>query len=220
MALTKTALKLLQPYLLGARVLCLGYPDLLMTPQEAQAILRCGGLYRRSYHGADHKEAIELPETEEAFAQAGVRHFEAVDVQPSRGCERQVDLNDPQSLGEFDLVIDAGTIEHCANIGQALMNAAHAVIPGGRIFHSPPLFMINHGFYNVSPTLLHDFYTQNDWVIEHLSGFVAAAPYNEFAVPPVARARVQENSALYFLAYRRTPTVLRWPVQSRYMRRG
>ncbi len=131
--------------------------------------------------------------------------------------EEMFDLNEPHYFGSlFDLVIDAGTIEHCANIGQALMNAANAVWPGGYVFHSPPLAMMNHGFYNVSPTLLADFYQQNGWRVAHLSAFKVAPPYDDVPIDPTGRFPAVNGTALYFLAQRLTAGVLRWPTQTRY----
>lgn len=220
MALTKFALTLLAPHLAGARILTLGYPDLLATREETEKLLNCGPLARiNSKASAAHKmNGRALADTEEAFAAAGAQSLRCVDLFPSRGVEEIVDLNEPVNgwADSFDLVIDAGTIEHCANIGQALMNAANAVAPGGRVFHSPPVSMLNHGFYNICPTLLHDFYTQNRWQIEHLSGF-RVADFSGFDVAPTRRARVPEESALYFLARRgKVAGNLCWPTQTKY----
>jgi hypothetical protein len=55
-------------------------------------------------------------------------------------------------------VLDCGTTEHCFNVGQAIINAAHAVKPGGAIFHCFPMCVMNHGFWNASPTAFKDFY--------------------------------------------------------------
>jgi SAM-dependent methyltransferase len=223
MALTPFAFKLLLPHLNGSRVLAFGYPDLLMTRKAVTAWTR-GELSKTApWDGAAHKFKGEAAETVEALESAGMAHFECIDVNPSRGQETCRDLNDPlppEYREAYDLVIDAGTIEHCANVGQALMSAAQAVKPGGRVFHSPPLSMVNHGFYNVNPTLLHDFYTQNGWGVEHLSGF-GASTFQGFEVDPTSRATLfPAGAALYFLACRPEgeAQVLKWPTQSRYKR--
>jgi SAM-dependent methyltransferase len=221
MALTPFAFKLILPHLKGARVLALGYPDLLMTRKAVTAWTRVELTQPAPWDGAAHKFKGEAAETIEAFESAGMAHFECVDVNPSRGAETFRDLNEPlpaEYREAFDLVLDAGTIEHCANIGQALMNAAQAVKPGGRVFHSPPLAMMNHGFYNANPTLLFDFYAQNGWAVEHLSGFTVPQ-FQPFEVDPIARTSMMPpNSALYFLARRAAAGALQWPTQSRYKR--
>jgi SAM-dependent methyltransferase len=220
MALTPFAFDLLRPHLRGARVLAFGYPDLLVTRAMVQALTGVELRNPAPWDSAAHKFKGEAAETVEAFQAAGMDRMVCLDVDPSRGIEVACDLNVPLDVEPtYDLVIDGGTIEHCANIGQALMIAAQAVKPGGRVFHSPPLSMMNHGFYNVNPTLLHDFYTQNGWAIEHLSGF-RASNFEGFDVHPTARGTMPPESALYFLA-RRPPgeaQTLKWPKQSRYAR--
>lgn len=95
------------------------------------------------------------------------RHtLRVVDVIQHMGTEVLADLNFEQSFGVYDLVIDPGTIEHCFNVGQALLNAAGAVKLGGRILHNSPVTLANHGYWNMSPVLYKDFYEQNGFVIE------------------------------------------------------
>lgn len=219
MALTLRALELLTPHIRGRSVLCLGYPDILATPEEASAVIGAT-VTRTSDYGAAHKRRAPMVDTMETFLAAGADDVEFVDAMPSRGAEKKADLNIPQWFGAHGLVIDAGTIEHCANIGEALCNAAaHVHINSGIVFHSPPLSMANHGFYNVSPTLLVDFYEQNGWEVLHLSGFVASPPYHEFDVPRFARFRPPDNAALYFLARRGANAKVNalWPVQHKYL---
>lgn len=218
MALTKDALKLLAPYMRNARVLCFGYPDILATPVEVHDVL--GVLVEKTTEfGSGHKIRAGLAETREVFAALGAS-MRCIDVNPSRGEEEKLDLNEEwptrEYIGEFDLVIDAGTIEHCANIGQAIRNAMLAVRPGGHVFHSPPLSMVNHGFYNVCPTLLYDMYTQNGWTVKHLSAFHKST-FEPLAIEPTTRYKVPNDMAMYFLA--QCPPdggTFHWPKQSRY----
>lgn len=215
MALTPFAFDLIAPHLRGARVLALGYPDVLV-PREELAAQYGLTLQATSPHGASHKLAFPLAETVEVFRSLGARSVVCVDVKPSRGVELAVDLNEPQAWAErFDLVLDAGTIEHCANIGQALMNAANAVADGGRVFHGTPANMLNHGFYNVSPTLFHDFYTQNGWTIEHLSGSWKAG-FMPAPIMRVERFNPKQEILLNVIARRVGDVHLHWPTQSKY----
>jgi SAM-dependent methyltransferase len=77
----------------------------------------------------------------------------------------QVDLNRPlpDSLrGRYDLLMDAGTTEHCFDVSRVLANAVAALKPGGYVCHLLPMTgWIDHGFYSFSPTLLLDFYAAN-----------------------------------------------------------
>jgi hypothetical protein len=212
MALTLQALELLAPHLRGRRILSLGYPDLVVTGDDIRRLFgvtptrftEFGG-----WHGVQHP----LPETLHVFEAIGAS-LECVDIHPSRGVERVVDLNRPCDLGQFDVVLDPGTIEHCFNIGQAILNAANAVAVGGSIYHSPPMTMLNHGFYNLSPTLLNDFYEQNGWEIVILTG---AARGELFDVPPAARFKGPAEACLYCIAIRRSDRPLVFPTQAKYL---
>jgi hypothetical protein len=216
LALTKFSFKLLAPHLKGARIVCFGYPDLLVTPAEVREVLGIEVVKTTSF-GSAHKIRHGLADTVEVFEKAGVRSVEFFDLVPSRGVEKFLDLNHPvEWTDEYDLAIDAGTIEHCANVGGALMNVAKSIDLDGRVFHSPPLSMHNHGFYNICPTLLHDFYSQNGWTIEHLSGFLKSG-FAPIAVEPTKRFQPPIEAALYFLAARnRASQPYSWPRQTKY----
>ena len=213
MGLRANALELLLPYLPAKRVLSLGYPDLVMSPEVFQSMT---GHYIRGRNptGAGWHGKSEIPETVDAFTALGTERFRAVDVSASRGIEVIADLNYPQDLGEWDLVIDPGTVEHCFNIGQALMNAAQAVAVGGIILHTPPLTMLNHGFYCLMPTLFHDFYGQNGWEILHL---LLAGGKTTQLVPPTKRFQTAPEMSLYCLARRSSSAPLIYPTQSKYL---
>lgn len=222
MALPPAALRIIAPLLRNASVLSFGYPDLLMTLEEAGKILGNIILLGSSPHGAAHKLNFPIADTLEAFAAVGAK-LTCVDLMPSRGAEMVLDLNFSQNFNykQFDLVIDPGTIEHCANIGQALMNAAEAVRPNGHVFHAPPLSMVNHGFYNICPTLLVDFYEQNGWTVKHLSAFSRKYPYQEIKnIPAHIRFVPSSELCLMFLAQRMSVTPLHWPIQHKYLPTG
>jgi hypothetical protein len=211
-ALTRTALGLLAAYLPGRRVLSLGYPDIVAPAEEIERLFGIKPT-RFTDFGRWHGVTYPLPETAELFSAIGAR-LECVDLHPSRGVERVVDLNHSCDLGTHDLVLDAGTIEHCFNVAQAILNAAGAVAVGGAIFHAPPMTMLNHGFYNINPTLLHDFYTQNGW---HIDLLVGATREGTFAVPPTARFAGKPESSLYCVARRMAAGALRFPTQTKYL---
>lgn len=213
MGLRASALELLLPHLPAKRVLSLGYPDLVMSPEEFERVtghaVTAGNIAGAIWHGKSR-----VPETVAAFKAIGTEEFRAVDIAASRGMEVIADLNYPHDLGKWDLVIDPGTTEHCFNIGQALINAAEAVTVGGIILHTPPLSMLNHGFYCVMPTLFHDFYGQNGWEILHLlvtDGKLVGE------VPPWARFQAGGELSLYCLARRSSSAALVYPKQSKYI---
>lgn len=212
MAINGVSLRLIAPYIKGS-VLSLGYPDILVPAHDIE---RWYGIQPQKFtdNGGWHGERYPLPETMELFSAFGAQ-LTCVDVHASRGCEIIADLNYDNAIdGTFDLVIDAGTTEHCFNVGQALMNAACAVKAGGVIFHGSPMTMVNHGFYNFNPTLFHDFYTQNGWQVLHMSVFQRDRPQPHHAVNRFASA---DSCGLYFLARRVREGVMRYPTQSKYL---
>ena len=209
MALPLHALTKLKPLLKG-EVLSLGYPDLDATSAEVEKLFG----YKPTRFTQAHKRhgrPDPLPDSEELFEFLGVR-LTVVDFVKVRGMEIVANLNEVHELGQFDLVIDPGTLEHCFNIGQAMMNAANAVKLGGSILHLSPMNMPNHGFYNLSPTLYHDFYTQNGWSIDLK---VIATP---FKVSLTDRFVVTSESLLRCIAQKHDDSPLKMPIQTKYLK--
>lgn len=104
--------------------------------------------------------------------------LDVVDIVPQHGGERIADLSKIQDLGKYDLVLDCGTLEHVANIAHGFINAASAVALNGHILHHIPLNMINHGYWNISPVWLTDFYKVNGFKIHRLER-TSDAPYDQ-----------------------------------------
>ena len=216
MALPLYALEIIAPHLEGASVLCLGYPDILATPQELKAKF---GVDVTSFtgHGGAHGINRPLAETMEFFRRMGAT-LDCVDIEVHRGTERIVDLNAPCYLGKYDLVLDPGTIEHCFNIGQAILNAAEAVKVGGRIYHSPPMSLYNHGFWNICPTAMWDFYKQNGWEIERIEARKGNRAGAIDAAAATGRGpKLEPDVALVCVAKRTNATAMQWPTQSKYL---
>jgi len=208
MALPLHALTKLKPYLKG-EVLSLGYPDLTVTPGDIEKLF---GYKPTEFTKANewHGREDPLPETFELFDHLGAR-LTVVDFTPDRGVEQIADLNYPHDLGKFDLVIDAGTLEHCFNIGQAWTNAAGAVKVGGHIYHISPMNMPNHGFYSLSPTVFHDFYSQNGW---HCEMKILARP---MYFNTTGRFMVTTEHLVSCLARRNHSEPFKMPIQTKYL---
>lgn len=206
------ALKLIAPYLRG-EVLSLGYPDLEVSIKDIESLF---GFTPEKTTDANewHGKKDPFPETLEVFEKLGVK-LTVVDFTADRGMETIKDLNLPQELGRFDLVIDPGTIEHCFNIGQALLNAANAVKVGGRILHLNPMTMLNHGFYNLNPTLFHDFYGQNGWGVSDLTVMLANTPTPHLT----KRFMMYPEYLIRTFAMRVNDEPLKMPVQEKYLQK-
>ena len=191
----------------------MGYPDILITQDQLEELFGVR-VNNTTDFGRWHGCNFPLPETMEFMEKIGSR-LKCIDIYASRGCEQIVDLNYPAEIGQFDLVIDGGTIEHCFHIGTALLNAANAVKPGGRIIHGNPMSMMNHGFYNLSPTLMFDFYGQNGWQIEQFYAIDNKAKV--YQVPPAKRFIAAPECSLFLVAKRINNNPLLIPTQHKYI---
>jgi hypothetical protein len=105
-----------------------------------------------------------------AFAALGFDTVKSVDASDFEGADYIYDLNVPglrEAVGrEFDLVIEAGTMEHVFHVPNALANMQSVVRIGGCILHSAPTNnSVDHGFYQFCPTLYQDYYEMNGWEI-------------------------------------------------------
>ncbi len=104
------------------------------------------------------------------FAALGFANSIRIDVSDYEAAEEQFDLNadaTPSHLVErFDVVLDAGTLEHVFHLPNAFKHLARMVRPGGRIIHiSPSSNHIDHGFWMFSPTAFRDYYAANGFEI-------------------------------------------------------
>lgn len=213
MGIKPAALRIITQYMPAARVLSLSYPDLVMTQSEFEDI---AGFRTEKVNqvGQWHGKREPLPDTAEAFSKLGVKEFRCVDIVASRGCEEIADLNIPQEFGAYDMVLDCGTTEHCANVWQATLNAAHAVKPDGIIFHTPPVSMTNHGFWCIQPTFYHDLYTQNGWQILQL---LLTDGEEVREISPTSRMQITPELSLYVAARRVGNNPLKAPIQTKYL---
>lgn len=214
MGLDAISLKMVAPHVRGARILCLGYPDMVLPEAEVEQILRVRPEVFTEF-GANHKRKYRLAETRDTLLRAGAESVECIDVRPSRNCERVVNLNDPQNWAPaWDLVIDGGTIEHCFNIGQAFWNAWSAVTEGGHIVHVSPLSMVNHGFYNINPTAYVDFYQANGGSVIEICA--ADRKLRPLQIMQTARCAVQSEAVIYAKVRKLSDVPFGWPSQTKY----
>lgn len=198
------------------RVASMGYPDIIapLPPidglayrTDSPAICKRHGLAERP-----------IPDAHSFFASQGCR-LDVYDVVMERGCEIICDLNGPIDpilrAFNYDVVLDVGTLEHCYNIGQALINMAGMVKHGGYILHENPFLAGNHGFYSINPTLYADFYATNGFEVIELC--LANRKGERGQVPPTKRFKFTDSEVNTFCVARRTsvqPFV--FPVQSKY----
>lgn len=197
------------------RVASFGYPDIiaqiplegLEIRKDSEAICKRHGLKPR-----------DIPDAHSYFASFGCA-LDVYDIVAERGCEIYCDLNvpwgEPYRAPRYDLVLDVGTAEHCFNIGQALINMAELVKPGGWIIHENPANWGNHGFYNLNPTLFADFYEQNGFEVQELK---LVTRDGKVGVPnPVLRFKFPPDEVnIFCIAQRIKVQGMVYPVQTKY----
>ena len=181
MAVDAIQLDLIQRAGWKGRALSAGYPDLLIRKNDALPseawIERPNSAALAQHHGWSGP----IYDSRAIFKALGYE-LDVIDRAKLEGSESVVDLNQPQELGEYDLVIDPGTIEHCFNVAQAAKNLAEAVKVGGIISQAVPMAMFNHGYYNLNPVWFIDLYKANgfrlefhllrvgDWIMNNVTG--------------------------------------------------
>jgi SAM-dependent methyltransferase len=179
MALTLTAIRLLaraharEPF--KGPILTLGRQGIIATVAQCEAAIRSQGV-RVTPPPAGSDLSPNVP----AFQSGPYRGFtndkgvfgmmcgeipETLDVSEYEAADHIHDLNEPvpEALkGRFGLIVDGGTLEHVFDVPQALRNIKTMLRPGGRIIHNNPMSnWAEHGYYQFSPTLFHDFYVTN-----------------------------------------------------------
>lgn len=198
----------------GAKILCLGYPDILLRGKihgipEAPDSERIAG-----WHGWRG----QVYDADAVFAAMDLRPT-YIDIVRSRGKERIEDLNFPLAtdlVGQFDIVLDPGTIEHCFNVGQAFQNCRAACKRGGVIIHENPLSMVNHGFWNINPGTYCDFYGEDQIVfMAQVYGNV-----NEKRLAPIekpfARFQPEPDASILVVVDKQEDLPEPFPVQRKY----
>lgn len=160
----------------------------------------------------------------------GAQSVEALDASDFEGATLLQDLNAPWTEGfpgpVFDVVLDAGTLEHVFNVPQALATAMRLVAPGGYyIGYSPMNNFAGHGFYQFSPEFwFAAFSREQGFEMEVFYAFddLPEARWHRVLSPAEAGGRVQltgfRPASSFFIARRlETGEPLRtWPIQKDY----
>lgn len=213
------------------KMLSLGYPDILLPKQDLDAILGEEGAEQVKVRPDSagildwhHKERLveKVPDAHDFFNRVGIE-LSVTDFQEVRGDEIICDLNQPladELYNQFDIVFDGGTLEHCFNVDQAIMNILGMAKVDGYVIHSNPLILINHGFYNFSPTFYHDFYTQNghEFASNIIGSQSIGSKTKAWVLEPVNRlSDVPVESAISVVIKKRHSDAPIFPTQSKYL---
>lgn len=212
------------------RVASLGYPDMLLTEPQIETL--CGPQALVALRFREDSDSIarwhridgqvsRLVESISLFSALGAE-LHCFDITASRGFEIVADLNFPLPLeahGQYDIVYDGGTMEHCFNVPQVIANILSLAKVGGYIVHVNPINYFNHGFYSFHPTFYHDFYTQsgNELVAPIYSLYGPVLETRAMELPATQGFRqLHERSAVMVAARKRRDYAGEWPMQSKY----
>lgn len=103
------------------------------------------------------------------FGALGLK-VESIDISDYEGADYIYDLNvvkvPPQLVEKYDLICDIGTMEHIFHLPNVFTNLFNMLKIGGVVMHWVPSNNdVDHGFYQISPTLLCDYYLANNYEI-------------------------------------------------------
>ena len=225
MALTNALLEIAVDKAKSGDAICsMGYPDMLaernwLRARIGEKILALKwredneAICKR--HGIQTRDIVDS----ESFFEAIGCTLDVFDVVQERGSEIIVDLNHPvpeNAVGQFDICLDVGTLEHCFNAPQALFNMASLVKEGGWVLHENPFNWGNHGFWNLNPTLFVDFYEANGFEVESC-WIVPRGSDDAYEAPRTKRFVYTEGEAnLITVAHKVNTVELTFPTQTKY----
>lgn len=192
----------------GSRVMDVGTQNIMFVAEEdAIDLIR---LLRRAPISETHIEEVRRisyystprPGERTAFLHELLAltdvQYDSVDV--ADGLKTTIfDLNTdkaPKSwCGEFDFLLNCGTLEHILNQSNAL-DFIHTVLkPGGLWFDQPPTIgFLNHGYYNYHPLFYKDFAAANGYdILETWYSVAGAYAVLDNSYPVVDVGRIDEE---------------------------
>jgi hypothetical protein len=134
----------------------IGHQSLLLYPGELREIRRsCPGALK-DYKWGEFADRF--------FTQClGVSEVSTMDYSSYEGAELLHDLNQPipsELEGRFDVVVEAGSLEHVFNFPVAIANLMQMTRVGGTLFVTTVSNnLCGHGFYQFSPELIFRIFT-------------------------------------------------------------
>jgi len=201
------------------RVLLLGYPDLLCTPDSLRAVGVQVDWERLPKRTPEVSRAVWIQHGREVLAELPVLETKGVlralgaepvvtDAIPWGGEDHVLDLNLPlepklrAKLEAAEIIVDPGTLEHCFNIAQAFDNVDQLLQPRGFVYHQAAAAFPNHGFWSISPTAFFDFYQSRGYDLgrayywEGWSDSYGFVPNRVEAPPFETKAQLRESLVL------------------------
>lgn len=179
-------------------------------------------------HAPPH-EPDRIPGANELMRLCGIGETLSLDISAYEGADFLFDLNNdrppPHLLSRFGAVLNGGTIEHVFNMPHALTAITRMLRPDGIVIHVIPVHnWIDHGFYQISPTLLFDYYMTARFDILEAAALIMAEGGERCRVTPVGPGDLSgirtfaDSAVLCMFAARKTGISVdaATPVQSVY----
>lgn len=134
------------------------------------------------------------------------------------------DLNYPvQFLYRYDVVVNHGTLEHIFDIAQAFETIHESCALDGVMIHESPFHgWLDHGFYNLQPTLFYDLADANNYLIEvvfleHIEGGITQEVYDRDQMHELIQHKQILEGTMLFVALRKQSNLkFRKPMQAIY----
>ena len=148
-------------------VVCLGEPHLYLTAKSL--FMACNDLKIKFPESLDPKDDGKL--TGERFFKAlGFEEYMSLDYDEYEGSQIIHDLNNPDLPEKYhgitDFIYDTGTFEHVFKLTNGFSCIHKLLRNEGMVFHTNPSNgYLDHGFYQISPTLYYDYYRKNNYEI-------------------------------------------------------
>ena len=154
------------------RVVTLGQQTVLASMEDVQSVFRLHGCPSKPLPPDfdTRSRTISSPYADSIdgrtlFMLLGADSVHVLDLSEYEGADIIWDLNSPvpdDLHNQFDVVFDAGTLEHVFDLPTALASLVNMCSLGGIIIlFNPSSGMVDHGFYSISPTLYYDYFRAN-----------------------------------------------------------
>lgn len=140
----------------GKKILTLGTLYPFLSTGEQKQLMRRGLDFRVSKEKFSKYLFVD-------FLGADCCH--SIDVSDYQDADIICNLNNPipdSYVSSYDVIVDAGTLEHLANLSTALSNIFALLRTNGIYYFGLPCNnWVDHGFFQFSPTFFHDMCTDN-----------------------------------------------------------
>lgn len=178
----------------GDDIVCLGRPELFMSPRQVADLAKSFG----HDWSASALEAIAASRhAEPLLAAVGFNSIRSLDASDYEGAAIVHDLNTPlpeHLAGSSGFVYDGGTIEHVFDVATALANTTALLRVGGTLLISAAANnQCGHGFYQYSPELFYRYLEANGFseIRVYLVGLLTPNRWRRAADPKTLGRRVQ-----------------------------